>query len=102
MIKEQDIQKQIIDYLTLMGWFVIKNNTVGIWKAKTKSYIPNQSKGLADLTTIKDGNVIMIEVKRKYGKQSPNQIEFQKNWEEHGGKYILAYNIDDVIKSLEL
>ncbi len=101
MIKEQAIQKQIIEYLTITGWFVIKNNTVGIWKAKTKSYIPNQSKGLADLTAIKNGRVIMIEVKKKYGKQSPNQVEFQDKWESKGGEYILAYSLDEVIKKIK-
>jgi len=101
MIKEQDIQKEIKEYLTLTGWFVIKNNTVGIWKAETKHYIPSQAKGLADLTAIKDGEVVMIEVKRKYNKQSPGQIEFQKDWEEHGGKYILAYSLEEIINILK-
>lgn len=101
-MKEQGIQRQIIEYLTLIGWFVIKNNTVGVWKEKTKHYIPSQAKGLADLTIIKDGNVVMIEVKAKYGKQSENQIEFQKSWEDHGGKYLLVKSIDDVIALLNV
>lgn len=96
-IKEQDIQKSIIEYLTLKGWFVIKNNTVGIYKKATNSYIPNPARGLADITAIKNGSVIMVEVKKHGGKQSDNQKEFQKNWEEHGGVYILAYGIEDLI-----
>jgi len=99
-MKEQGIQKQIKDYLTLKGWFVIKNNTVGVWKAKTKHYIPSQSKGLADLTVIKDSKVIMIEVKKKGGRQSENQIQFQKDWEQHGGEYMLAYSLEEVIEKI--
>lgn len=99
---EQDIQKQIIDYLRYQGWFVIKNNTVGIYKKSTDSYIPNPARGLADLTAIKNGQVIMIEVKKKGGKQSDNQKEFQKNWEDKGGKYYLVFNLEEVINKITI
>jgi hypothetical protein len=101
MIKEQDIQKQLKEYLTLKGWMVIKNNTVGIFRQDTKRYIPNQSAGLADLTIIKKGRVIMIEVKREGNVQSDNQIEFEKNWKAKGGEYWLIYNLDELIEHLK-
>lgn len=98
-ISEQDIQKSILEYLSLTGWFAYKNNTVGIYKKETNSYIPNPSRGLADITAIKNGEVIMIEVKKPGGKQSEYQKEFQRKWEENGGKYYLMVSLDDLIKN---
>jgi Holliday junction resolvase len=96
-IKEQDIQRQIIEYLTLKKWFVIKNNTVGIFVRKTGGYIPNPARGLADLTALRGGQVLMIEVKVKHGWQTPNQREFEGNWKTHGGVYVVVHSIEELI-----
>jgi len=99
-MKEQNIQRQIIEYLTLEGFFVIKNNTVGVYVKKRDTYIPNPAKGLADITAIRNGKVIMIEVKNERGVQTPNQIDFQNKWEQAGGTYILVRSLDDLILGL--
>jgi len=44
-----------------------------------------------------DGQYVGIEVKGPKGKQSAHQKEFQKKLEAAGGKYILAYSLEDVI-----
>jgi len=89
-MKEQQIQKNIIDYLRIKGYFVFKNSSVGIYVKKTGKYIPTQTRGVADLTAIKDGQVYLIEVKTDKGVQSEYQKEFQKNWEVKGGTYIIG------------
>lgn len=94
--KESDIQKAIIDYLRYKKVFVYKNNNVGIYKKETNSYIPAQTKGIADLTAIRNGIVYQIEVKTKKGKQSEWQRIFQKEWEEKGGIYILG-GLDEIM-----
>ena len=99
---EKDIQKAIIDYLRMTGCFVYKNRSVGIYKTATGSYIPSQTVGVADLTAIKKGIVYQLEVKTSTGKQSPGQQQFQKDWEEHGGKYFITRSIDDVIKLINI
>lgn len=43
-----------------------------------------------------NGQYVGIEVKAPKGRQSENQKEFQRQLEAVGGKYILAYSIDDV------
>jgi len=96
---ESQIQKQIIDYLRLRGYFVYKNVSVGTYNKKTDRYIPMSTKGIADLTAIKDGKVYQIEVKRKGGKQSQYQKDFQKDWEAKGGVYILG-GFEEVIDIL--
>ncbi|MDD5353297.1 MAG: hypothetical protein PHS93_09075 [Candidatus Omnitrophica bacterium] len=92
---EQELQKEIIDYLRLNGWFVIKNNLGGI--PTKRGLVKNQSSGLADLTCLKDGIVIMCEIKTPDGRQSQNQKEFQQEWEEYGGIYFLVHSLDEAI-----
>jgi hypothetical protein len=62
-----------------------------------KQFLAEQPEG----KTFKNSRVVMIEVKRKGKKQSPDQIEFEKNWVEHGGEYLLVYNLDEVIIKLK-
>lgn len=83
--KETDIQNQIRDYLRMKGWFVIRHQqSMG------------SLKGLSDLSALKEGMTIYIEVKTSKGKQSEYQKQFQQEIESHGGVYILARGIDDV------
>ncbi len=53
-------------------------------------------KGFPDLTAIKDGRTLYIEIKTATGRQSPYQVEFQQMLEAHGGIYILARGVEDV------
>lgn len=53
-------------------------------------------KGFPDLTALKDGRTLYVEIKTATGKQSPYQVEFQKICEAHGGVYILARSVDDI------
>ena len=83
--KETDIQNQIRDYLRMKGWFVIRHQqSMG------------SLKGLSDLSALKEGITIYIEVKTSKGYQSEYQKKFQQDIESHGGVYILAREIDDV------
>ena len=83
--KETDIQNQIRDYLRMKGWFVIRHQqSMG------------SLKGLSDLSALKDGITIYIEVKTSKGYQSDYQKQFQQDIESHGGVYILARSVEDV------
>lgn len=97
---EKDIQKVILQWLSLKKIFHYKQNTTGIFKKSTQSYIPSQSTGAPDIVIVAHGKYIGIEVKRRGAKQSESQIAFQKNLEKAGGEYILAYELEDVIKVL--
>ena len=96
---EADIRHQITDYLNLKGWLVIPN-------IAGKLYVGDAGKthpGIADLTALKDGRVVWIEVKRPKSKgkaagtQSETQEQFQAAIEAHGGEYILAYGVGELI-----
>ena len=96
--KESQIQKTILDYLRYRKVFCWKQNTVGIYKQSTGSYIPSQSVGAPDIFAVKNGKVFGIEVKTKTGKQSDNQKNFQQDFEKAGGIYLVARSIEDVQK----
>ena len=53
--------------------------------------------GSPDIICVVKGQYVGIEVKAPKGKQNPNQIQFQQDLERAGGRYILAYSLDDVI-----
>ena len=61
-------------------------------------------KGIPDRFAVYKGVVYGIEVKSPTGKQSDAQVAFQEKWEYnyHGGTYILARSVEDVIKGMDL
>lgn len=85
-LKESQIQRAIKDYLQYTGWFVFKIQQGAL------SY-----KGIADLCAVKNGRTLWIEVKKPKGKQSEYQVQFQADIEEHGGEYMIARSVDDVM-----
>ena len=89
-ILERDIKRQIKDYLRISGW-MCWSNLQGL----------GCRKGLPDITAVRDGVVLFIEAKRSGGKQSPDQIQFQKDIEQHGGHYVLARSFEDVEHAIE-
>lgn len=58
-------------------------------------------KGLPDIMVITDTGVVFIEVKAPKGKQSPDQLEFQRKCKEKGVEYYVVKSIED-IKSIGL
>lgn len=53
-------------------------------------------RGFPDLTVMKDGQTIYIEVKTETGKQSDYQKEFEQICKAHGCTYILARSTEDI------
>lgn len=101
-LKEADIQKQILQYLELKRVFHYRNNSGGMtheYNGK-KSFMRFGEVGSPDIVCVIDGIYTGIEVKRPGGKQSENQKIFQENLERAGGRYFIAYSLDDVINML--
>ena len=83
--KETDIQNAIRDYLLWRGWYVIRHHqSLG------------SLKGLSDLTAIKDGWTVYVEVKTQKGTLSEDQEKFKDNVIAHGGTYVVARSVEDV------
>lgn len=77
---------------------------VALWRQNTgaakfgKSFVRFGLPGQADLSGIlsPSGRAVFIECKSDRGKQSPEQITFQRFIEKHGGLYVLARTLNDV------
>lgn len=82
---ETIIRKAVVKYLESQGWFVYPN-TQGI----------GSHRGLADLTAIRNGAVVWIEIKTPTGKQSYYQWEFEQAIRAHGGLYCVVRGVDDL------
>ena len=99
-LKEKDIEKAILNYLTMIGWFAWKNPDSRAYDRKRGTFLQPKSvysiTGISDIICIKNSQVLFIEVKRPGNKQTPNQIIFEKNIEKYGGKYLVAKSIKDV------
>lgn len=91
IMTENEIQAQIRMRLQYAGWYVIRHQQ-GMGSLK----------GLSDLSAIKDGRTVYIEVKKPGGVQSQYQKNFQEAIESHGGRYILAKSVEDVVEMIEV
>jgi VRR-NUC domain len=98
-MKESDIQKQILDYLALKRIFHYRNNS-GAFVDSQKHFYRFGSLGSPDIICVIAGQYVGIEVKAPKGKQSDHQKEFQKKLEAAGGRYVLAYSLDDLLDRL--
>ena len=85
--KEAGIQRSIKEYLQWRGWFVVKvHQSLGSYR------------GIADMYALKNGRSVWIEVKTPAGRQSTDQQRFQRDIEAHGGEYMIARSVDDVMR----
>ena len=82
---ENNVKKEIKDYLKLNGWFV-RHNLQGI----------GCYKGMPDMKATKNGITIEIECKSKEGDQSDKQREYEQDLVDHGGHYLVARGYEDI------
>ena len=101
-MKENELAHLIKEYLSVKRYFFWRNNTgafVGEYKGK-KRFVKYGAVGSPDFFLVHEGTLYGIEAKAPKGKQSESQIEFEKNLVANGGVYILAHDLDDVMKVL--
>ena len=98
ILKENEIQSFILDFLKIKktGLFW-RNNTVGVYDPTRNIYRKNsnQLKGVPDILGILRGKFIAIECKRgDIKKLSADQELFKEEFENNGGIFYLANDID--------
>lgn len=65
---------------------------------KRGHWVQGAPSGASDLMGIlDDGRLVCIEVKSDKGRQSEEQVRWQKMIEGRGGVYVLARSVDDVL-----
>ena len=108
MTKERFIQHQvqsaITDWLTHKRYLWWRNNSGGsIYMHKGKSrFVRFGKKGSPDVFVLIQGHLFGIEVKSDKGFQSQVQKEFEVEFTRAGGRYILAFKLEDVITGIEV
>lgn len=97
---ERDIQRQILDYLTLRRIFHYRQNSGGL-ESKAGHFVRFGTPGAPDIICVIAGQYVGIEVKAPKGKLSPLQEAFGKELEAAGGRYIVARSLEDVIAAVD-
>jgi hypothetical protein len=99
-MKESETQKAILEWLAWKHIFHYRNNSgafaIPAEGTHQRRFFRAGVAGAPDIVCVINGQYVGIELKAPKGKQSDNQREFQRELEAAGGRYILAYSIDDV------
>lgn len=101
---EREIQNSILEYLQYLKIFSWRNNSIGIYDVKSKTFRSRPKfviKGVSDILGIlPDGRFLAIEVKAKYGVVSAEQQLFLDRINKNGGIGFIARSLDDVSSKL--
>jgi hypothetical protein len=98
LLRERDVQGQILDWLNLKKIFCYRQNTGGM--VKGRHFVRFAVKGSPDIIAVIKGQYVGIEVKRPGEKQSPEQAAFETALVMAGGKYLLARSLEDVMRGV--
>ncbi len=107
-MSEKQVERSILQYLTIKGIYCWKENNVGVFDPVKKIYRrPNSPyiiKGISDiLGVLPDGRFLAIECKAK-GKKwnvSKEQQSFIDAVNQNGGLAFVADKIEDVVSELK-
>lgn len=98
---ENALQLWIKQYYQYRNWIVIRVQA-GKWQTIDGNWMVGADKGAPDLILINpDGDIYFTEVKTEKGKQSPEQLEWEKRASERGLKYVLIHNQREAWEKLE-
>ena len=101
-LSEQEIKRQITDWLTLKRYFWWPNNT-GAFKVSYKGkgrFIRFGKKGSPDVYLLRKGILFGIETKSDKGFQSQVQKEFEVEFTRAGGVYLLCFSLEDAMQGI--
>lgn len=105
MSRANDLTHSAINYLKHKGFFVWRNNTVGVYDAQKKVYRANPYtlKGVPDVIGFRnaDGLFVGVEIKIGADKLSVEQDEFLSKLQAAGGIGIAIKSIDQLVFELE-
>jgi len=110
---EAEIQIQLVQYLALAApsrgflFFSVPGEALG--SARTGAGIGRMVRlkkmglrsGVADLVIVKNGRVYFLELKRRLGKQSANQLVFEADAIRSGADYAVAHSFDEAVNILK-
>ena len=98
-MSEYEIQCSIVKYFreNYKDSVIFSVPNEASWQRSNKFIASGMLKGAADLVVVMKGMVIFIELKTRYNKQSPEQIQFQESIENLGYQYYVVRSLDEFI-----
>ena len=105
MLSETTIQQHLVKLLQAYGrpdvcWFAIPNGGLRSKKTGARLKAEGAKAGAADLFLVIDGKSFALELKRRKGRQSEAQQEWQENLERAGGTYLIAHSLKQAIATI--
>jgi hypothetical protein len=107
-MKEVDVQRSILEYLTKKGYYCWRNNNGALYDAKLnggsggyRAQSKWTPKGIPDILLIhreEYGQLWGLEVKKPSGRTSPDQLLQQKRWRLNNAVYEIVKSLEDVKK----
>ena len=95
ILKESDLQRQVLDHLSYLGVYCWRNNT-GAYK-RGRTWIRYGKVGSADITGIlKDGRRLEIETKTSCGSLSEDQRHFAHAIQRNKGVYLVIRSLEEL------
>lgn len=98
MMKESEIQKAILDYLSYKKDVYFFRAGSGLIQTQQGRWFKTGKKGCPDIVCCKDGVFYGLEVKKDKSRLSEAQIQAKKDIEQAGGIYMVVKSIEDVAK----
>ncbi len=96
---ESKIQSAVLKYLHEKGIFAWRQNNLAIYDPKLNGYREHTGlKGVPDILAVIKCQFVGFEIKQPKGRQSADQLLFQKRLERNGGKYHIIRSLDDIKK----
>ena len=99
-ISEADIQRMILNILPYYKVKAFRVNTgkYTVGEGRDKRWIMGAPTGTPDIIGVRNGQMVMIEVKRPSNKPTEIQTQVMKEWADHGADVFVATSVDDVIE----
>ncbi|GEM88157.1 VRR-NUC domain-containing protein [Meiothermus granaticius] len=94
-LREEEIQRQIVTYLQVMGWYV-EITDAGAGRRGGGRW-GTLSLGYPDLTAFKNGRVLLIECKSPEGKLSSHQVAKHAEIRACGTSVYVCRSLDEAI-----
>ena len=101
--KEAEVKAGVHAYLELRKDLFFFRQNVSASVLPSGRFVKSGLSGTGDFLACQApaGRFVAIEVKREDGgTQSPDQIRFQQNLENHGGLYLLVSSVEEVVHGL--
>lgn len=102
---EKVIEKEILDFLTSIGWFVWKNKSMGTFDPVRNIYRKSRNKhsinGTSDILGLVGGRFLAIEVKSESGKATDDQRVFIARVNQEGGIAFVTRSLENALEQLQ-